>query len=80
MLLIIFRYLYNRLVANEYFHIFGFIEPSLILQPIGSGVGVDEQAVALTNQFGMHIEELLFVPYNIRLLHFCLSDSFSNYR
>ena len=31
-------------------HMFGFVEPSFILQPSAAGASVDEQAVTLPNQ------------------------------
>ena len=49
MLNLIYRYLYDRLMANELLHIFGFVEPSLILKPIAPSASVDEWGVALAN-------------------------------
>ena len=64
---LIFRYLYDRLVANEHLHMFGFVEPSLISQLGATNARVDEQAIALTNRFQSAPKGvLLFVPYNIR--------------
>ena len=62
-----FRYLYDRLVANEHLHMFGFMEPSLISQPSAASASFDEQVVALANRFQSTSNRvLLFVPYNIR--------------
>ena len=67
MLILIFRYLYDRLMTNEHLHMFGFIEPSLMLQPIASGASVNEQIVTLANRFHSTPRGvLLFVPYSIR--------------
>ena len=38
-------------MKKEHLHMFGFVEPSLISQPGVAGASVDEQLVALANQF-----------------------------
>ena len=47
----IFRYLYDRLVANDHLLMFGFVEPSLISQPGAASASIDKLAVALANRF-----------------------------
>ena len=67
MLNFIFKYLYDKLVANEHLHMFGFMKPSLILQPIIVGASGNKQGVALANRFQYAPRGvLLFVPYNIK--------------
>ena len=64
---LIFRYLYDKLVANEHLHMFGFMEPSLISQPVAANASVDERAAVLANRFQSAPKGVLFfVPYNIR--------------
>ena len=51
MWILIFRYLYDRLMEKEHLHMFGFVEPSLISQLDAASASVDEQAIALANRF-----------------------------
>ena len=63
---LLFRYLYDRLVEKELLLMFGFVDPSLILQPGVASASVDERAIALVNQFQSALKGiLLFIPYNI---------------
>ena len=60
-----FMYLYNRLVEKKHFHMFAFMEPSLISKP--GSASVNERVVSLVNRFQSAPKGVfLLVPYNIR--------------
>ena len=43
--------MYDRLVANEHLHMFGFVESSLISQQSATNASVDEQTITLADLF-----------------------------